>query len=78
VRLLILLAALFGTVWLLSRGLKGKQTGDQGTPSQREEQLVQCAVCKTYVPRQRSATVERDGASHYLCSDRCMAAFTDQ
>jgi YHS domain-containing protein len=37
--------------------------------------LVQDPVCKTFIPRREALKVDRDGETHFFCSEGCLKRF---
>ncbi len=80
-RLLILLALLGGTLWLVRMGLRDakklrRQQGGQA--AQDTEKLVQDPVCKAYIPEHRAIRWQHEGTTHHFCSDRCANVYRDE
>jgi uncharacterized protein len=48
-------------------------------PPDRGVQMVRDPVCGTFLPPASAVSiVERDGAVHYFCSDKCRKAFKER
>jgi YHS domain-containing protein len=37
--------------------------------------LVQDPVCKTFIPRREALKLDRDGTTHFFCSEGCLKRF---
>ena len=43
--------------------------------NQEPDLLVQDPVCKTFIPRREALKAEKDGVSHFFCSEGCLKRF---
>ena len=79
-RLLILLALLGATLWLVRVGLRDARKLKHRQPNGEEatEKLVQDPVCKAYIPHEQAVSWHHDGTTHYFCSDRCANVYRDE
>jgi YHS domain-containing protein len=43
--------------------------------AQEPDVLVQDPVCKTFIPRREALKLDRDGTTHFFCSEGCLKRF---
>ena len=80
-RLLILLALLGGTMWLIRQGVRDARRQRPDKPSQGGEadaHLVQDPICKSYIPLNTAVPLTIGKETHYFCSDRCASVYRDE
>ncbi|RMF85872.1 MAG: hypothetical protein D6739_03915 [Nitrospirae bacterium] len=44
-------------------------------PGRREEEMVQCAACGTFVPRRQAASAVFDGERRWFCDPTCLGRY---
>jgi YHS domain-containing protein len=44
-------------------------------PDRESDVLVQDPVCKTFIPRREALRADRDGTTHFFCSEGCLKRF---
>lgn len=80
-RLLILVALLLGTGWLILRSLapsSRREAGGKGRGAGESRPLVQDPVCKTFIPKEKAVVLEHKGETVYFCSERCAELFREE
>jgi YHS domain-containing protein len=80
-RLLVLVVAAAGAVWLLRRfsgGLAGADATSRKAVPRFEGAMVRDRICQTFLPRSAALTVRQGDEEHFFCSDACRAAFLDR
>jgi YHS domain-containing protein len=73
--LVLLVLALVG--WWLLRSRKRPGAGDSSTGPRAVAggELVRDRQCNTFIERSRALTAQRDGQTHYFCSEACRERF---
>ena len=73
VRLLIILLAL----WLI-RQMWRLLTLPPGSPTGETKELVACAACGTYFPKEKAATALFAGRRRYFCDVHCLERYSQE
>lgn len=82
IRRFLWLAAIVLIVWGVRRLFGSRKHAAAGASTRREiprsgSEMVRDRVCNTFLPRDRSLTVEQDGATYHFCSETCRSTFLE-
>ena len=76
---ILVLSLLFYFLYRLLFGATRKPVADHRQPSGNEaalrDVLVEDPVCHVYVPQGQAVSYQKDGQTHYFCSDKCCKIF---
>ncbi|PLX50779.1 MAG: TRASH domain protein [Desulfobulbaceae bacterium] len=76
---ILILAVLFYILYRILFGGKTKEAAKQAPPEiPTQDTLAEDPVCHTYVPQSQSLSLEKDGTTHYFCSQECLDTFKEQ